>query len=220
MQFFEGDENFSWRVLGVESFVIMLSVLLGFTLNGWRTSQGEQETVEAALRSIAREMRFNKRQLEDKLPYYRAMAAAFDSLESTIDEELILTREVAFERIPGYTGLDVPILRTYRTALATGAFSKMDFELANSISTIYTVQNLYSNIIGKFITATLNDHIEKVGDHETMFGEFEQVGEDLNDAYAELLKALAEERGIAAAEVESTDSTRTEPRQAKGVSAR
>ncbi len=42
MQFFR-DEDFSWRIIAVESVVIMLSVFLAFVLTGWRQSSKQQK---------------------------------------------------------------------------------------------------------------------------------------------------------------------------------
>ena len=157
MQFFN-DEDFSWRVLAVESVVIMLSVLLGFTLNGWRQSASEQETVDAALQSIAAEARQNRNEMKRHLPYYRTMR---DTLRQLAQQRGDSTNLQPSE-IPGYRGVQIPLLRgsAFETARSTGALSNMEFHLADAVSSTYDYQRTYNGYLDKLTGVVVTEGFE------------------------------------------------------------
>ncbi len=206
MQFFEGDENFSWRVLAIESLVIMLSVLLGFMLNGWRTSQGEQETVDAALQSIAAEVRYNKRELEQHLPYYRSMRDTLAYLASVRREDTAIETS----EIPGFRGYDIPVLRpsAFETARSTGVLSDMEFELADALFSTYRIQTLYTGLLEKLTTGFIMGNFETIENWWMVFALMANNGGFAHESYPELLELLSEKYDIEVPEAESADTTR------------
>lgn len=206
MQFFQ-DEHFSWKVLAVEAVVIMLSVVLGFTLNGWREAQGEQATVEAALQGIAEEVQHNQREIRPLTPYYRTMRDTLARLSAERGDEKtpVGIMEVA-KQIPGFGGLKIPMLRAsaFETARSTGAISLMDFELADALYAAYQRQQYYESLIEDLQTELIAGDLETLEDWRRAFTVLANNGVDL---YPDLLKRLSEEHGITEAQADSTRAT-------------
>ncbi len=209
MQFFEGEENFSWRVLGVESFVIMLSVLLGFTLNGWRQSSSELETVEAALRSIAAEVHYNEQRLENLLPYYRAMRDTLQHLLAVKGGDT----PIEIDTLSAFRGWKIPLLRAsaFQTARSTGALSQTDFDFANMVFRLYNIQDFYTEFTDALTKPILMSRFKFVEQWSKAFAGLANNGEGLYRRYNELLNTLREEHGIDVEQNTSADSTRAEP---------
>ncbi len=191
---FESDTNFSWRVLAIESLVIMLSILLGFTLNGWRQSASEQEAIDAALQSIAAEVRQNKQELEEHLPYYRTMRDTLEYLASVRGEETAIETG----EIPGFRGYNIPLLRAsaFQAARSTGTLSDMEFELANTLSSIYYFQSFYTDLIDKLTTGLVMDNFKNVGQWQMVFALMANNGDFPADLYSEMQNTLSEEYEI------------------------
>lgn len=202
MQFFN-DEGFSWRVLAAESVVIMLSVLLGFTLNGWRESASQQETVDAALQSIAAEAQQNIRELEDRQPYYRSLRDTLAHLMAEKGPESPLR----MQEVPGLHTIDLPELRTssFEAVRSTGALSNMDFDLANTISEVYGLHDLYRRGIDQPTNRFLMGEFDTVGDYFRYYAMRINMGKRLPQRYAQLLSEL-EERGVEIAPRAGADS--------------
>ena len=222
MQFFN-DEDFSWRILAVEAVVIMLSVLLGFTLNGWRQSASEQETVDAALQSIAAEVQQNRSEMIRHLPYYRTMRDTLRYLAQQHGDSTIIQRS----DILGFRGIKIPLLRSsaFETARSTGALSNMEFRLADALSSTYDYQRVYNGYIDNLTRIVVTDgfaSFETIRDWSRMFtllynNGVSLMGKNMRGAkeenpritsYPALLDTLSERHGVEVAPLASTDSTR------------
>lgn len=161
MQFFR-DEHFSWKVLLVESFVIMLSVFLAFVLSGWRRTSEEEKTVRKAMKSIAAEVSYNQNRMQMLLPEYKFM-------RDTLFHILKVKGEAApmeLTELPSDKGFTIPVFQSsaFETAQSTGALAAMDFEVAQKIFSAYRYQKLYADLVDQLITGLIMDKFNTVED--------------------------------------------------------
>ena len=126
-------------------------MLLALALNEIRQDYNEQELVNTALNSIEIEIRKNSEFLERRLPYYNSMV---DTLNKLI---VIHGKDKSFlsVSIPGFNGVNPPMLRksSFQTAIATQAFSNIDYNLADQISWVYSFQDTYLKWIYIYLNA-------------------------------------------------------------------
>lgn len=213
MQFFQ-DEHFSWKILAVESVVIMLSVVLGFMLNGWRESRSEQERVQRGLQSIAVEVERNQREIAPLNPQYQAVRDSLQRLASEVGRE---TR-IEPEEIPGFKGWRIPFLRSssFETASSTGVLAAMEYDLADVLNATYRQQRFYNDIVDNITTGLVMNEFDTVEDWLYVYNILGNNAPFPSDrTYDDLLQILAEEHGVRPVSSSSAlrDSARTAPGQ-------
>lgn len=116
----------SWVQLGIESVLVVLSVLLALGLNAWYDHSQEQENVDLALRSIHTELSGTIDLLESRIPHHAALIDTMRSDSLSFQEPISLL-------------LVNPRMEAWQTAQQTGTIALMDYELAERISTTYAL---------------------------------------------------------------------------------
>ncbi len=138
------DKSF-WVKLGVESLLIVFSVLLALALNEYRTSLKEREATEQALHSIQEELKVNKAIVQDwhrihqevlkNVQEYRTQPERFDSL--------VQNGQFKFEYLLNGTLVPSVIRSTaWETTKHVGLIQHFDLTLASSLSYIYDIQRV------------------------------------------------------------------------------
>gem|GEM_PF-1739023 len=185
----------SWPLLGIEVAAIVLGVALGFFVNEWRQGRADRALGEAALRSIAAEMSGNCAQVRRVAPYHARMSAAIDSAAAIHGFGRV-------GRIPGFQGLNPPVLRTgsYDVALATGALAHVPFETADLASQIYSGQALLTRAVDSGFHALIQG---AAGGEDALFASsamslilLGELTRDLSRAYGQLADSPFAERGF------------------------
>lgn len=193
MQFFQ-DEHFSWKILLIESFVIMMSVVLGFYLTGWRQEVAQEKKLDKALESIYSEIQYNQSRMEKLMPYYNVMS---DTLEYLMDKKGGETA-LSLKEIPGFNTFKLPVLQVsaFKTAQANGILSNMDYELARNIFKVYNLQRKYKETINQITQGFISGDFDTVRD---WFNVFEILAGRIylvEIYYPELLKKMQEEYNV------------------------
>jgi hypothetical protein len=145
------------RRLGIESLLIVLSVLLGFAANQWHESRSERDLAAQALESFRTEVRQNLAVVEAVQPLHLAMAkrleaaagqskpgeAAFDALRAEMPAE----------------GISVPSLSNaaWEAATSTGALRFIGYDRAARVSRTYAVQRSSIGAMGQRVEDRLSD---------------------------------------------------------------
>jgi hypothetical protein len=117
-------EKIPWIQLGIESVLVVLSVLLALGLDAWYDHSQEQEKINLALRGIHAELSDTRRLLKDRIPHH---AALIDTMRSD---------SLSFQQ-PISLLLVNPDNEAWQTAQQTGAVALMDYEVAAPISNAY-----------------------------------------------------------------------------------
>ncbi|HEX7090942.1 MAG TPA: hypothetical protein VF192_12450 [Longimicrobiales bacterium] len=127
------------RAVLLESGLIVFSILLALAVDGWRERRGEAQLARRALRSFELEIRQNKRNIEEVLPYHRTLAASVRRADS-----LGRIRNYADwkEQLPEFSGFHPPDLpaTAWQSALAVGALASMGYDTVAALSKLYYYQ--------------------------------------------------------------------------------
>lgn len=129
-----------------ESFLIVISILMALALDEWQEELEIDELVTRSVTSFEREIQQNKARVDDVIPYHAGLLGIFKRLDASNDATTLTQyREVLSGLQP------TRLLSTaWDTAVATGAFSRMDYELVAALSQIYDAQDrlndLYSGV--------------------------------------------------------------------------
>jgi hypothetical protein len=136
----------------LEFCAIVLAILLGFMANDWREGRQKAAVADLALKSLAREMSYNHRQMVTQYAYYRNYVEEFRQIaESGKVEDM--SSLLAYE-LDTWNGAMPPMLRSssYQMMLNTGIMSHLPFEVADSLSVIYNIQSGIDRIEDAYIT--------------------------------------------------------------------
>ena len=133
--------RFSWptwlaRVL-VESFFIMLSILLALAVDNWSESQRHQRLALQSLQVFEREIRQNLAAIEDNIPYH-------SGLRSVVAQAVADPSQAADMRTI-VEGLKPVLLynTAWETAVASAALTHVDVEIISRLSRMYSVQERF-----------------------------------------------------------------------------
>lgn len=134
-----------YGLLLLEVAAIVLAIVLGLMVNEWREGRVRAQTADAALRSIAAEMRYNHAQVAGSYAYYRTI---LEQLEAEAARQQALPEAdrapLLAHRMPGWRGAMPPMLRdsSFRALVATGTMRDLPFDTAETLSLIYNFQSL------------------------------------------------------------------------------
>lgn len=175
-------------LLFIEVVAIFLSLSLAFLISETRQHYSNQAKAQHALTSIYREISINKKFIDDRMPYYQKMADTLRTIMENNGADMSM-REVELDE---FRGLLPPLIRqsSFQMALSTGAFSYIDYKMADHIGTIYSFQNFYKDIIDKYGQAFTNGNLTQVRHYRGFFAELSTVGTELVQNYQYLLSDL------------------------------
>lgn len=117
-------DRIPWVQLGVESMLVVLSVLFALALDAWYDHTQEQERVRRALRGIHAELVENKKSLAFRISHHRPMIDTFT------------TDSLSFQGSISLRLIDINT-QAWETAQQMGAVGLMNYEMASHISSVY-----------------------------------------------------------------------------------
>jgi len=125
--------------LGLESVMIVFSVLLALAASSWADTRREHALIDEARTAFVREIQANRSRLTQVLPYHRALTAAVLHVDSAGG---ISSYADWRRRVPIWSGFSPPDVAAtaWQSALATGALAKLPYRAVAKLSDIYTVQ--------------------------------------------------------------------------------
>lgn len=138
---------------------IMLSVVLGFSLNEWRTGRAEASAAATAQESMARELERNLGQTTRQQDLFRS-----------IDDSLAVLQEEQGPDAPLDPFFGAPRFLfsqgAYEAARASGTLSNMDFEVRELVTTTYFAQDFARELSLLFIDQRMNSgsFLQTIGD--------------------------------------------------------
>lgn len=154
------DKKF-WLKLGVESLLIIFSVLLALALNELRTSRKEAEATELALRSIQEELRAN---LEILAAWQQRHQEILDTLEVLTaqpqPQEFFFDQgRFLFEKTMAGGSFIHQMVRStaWETARTTGTLQHVDPELLRLLTDVYALQGIATSTTLERVLALVFD---------------------------------------------------------------
>ncbi len=131
--------------LAVETFAVILGILIALTINNWSTSREKSEHLRQARAAIHDEVRTNREKLAELRDYYTGFISKAELQPS------FTTLANACQYVDGWHGFQVPIplSSAYETTLATGLLAQMDFAESRRIAELYAQQKWVTDFINR-----------------------------------------------------------------------
>jgi hypothetical protein len=109
---------------------------------GWWEARQENRLGERALVGFEQEIRQNWQSLRDVMPYHVHLRDQFVALSGTGE----IRSFDDLRRVEGFRGVRPAFLTTtaWRTSLATGALTHIDYDLVAALSSLYTLQERFT----------------------------------------------------------------------------
>jgi len=121
-----------------EAALIVLSILLALAVNQWQDARRERRLADQAIASFRQELTANRRRLRELAPYHQHIRDEMLRLDSAH----AVNSFSDLGKVGGFRGFRPAFLleTAWRTAIATGALTHIDYPTANALSTTYTLQ--------------------------------------------------------------------------------
>lgn len=125
-----------------ESLLIVVSILLALALDQWQEDLEIEELVDRSVQSFEQEVRRNKMRVEDVAPYHIGLQEILTRLDEGEGVKSLMEYRNIMEGFQATL-----LLRTaWDTSVATGALSRMDYELVAALSQTYDAQNRFNEL--------------------------------------------------------------------------
>jgi hypothetical protein len=180
-------ESISLAEIAVQTFSVVLGVLLALAIGQWSHDRDERKQVEAALLALRAEMESSRAEI----------AHSFEQIAKADTEMAEMAKSAAFAtprpcaEVPGWHGVVSPLLldSAYQTAIATQTLAHMDFGQAQQISRVYAKQRDFQKYIDHVIDFLLQPgRVMTVDSCRYVLAGEEKINlERLDSAYAEFL---------------------------------
>lgn len=156
------------RSLVLQLLIVAFGVYLGLLGNQWADNRKMQRSLKSGLQSIANEVAFNKNFLTQRRDYYESVVGSLDSLIAKRGAD------APIEDIPGFQGIRPILLRnsSYQLAQATQVLANMDYNLADEISMVYSVQDFQLKGVDKFLDGYIMGQTKDLASFRGMFQNF------------------------------------------------
>lgn len=125
-----------------ESLLIVFSILLALAVDEWREDRQTQKRVDQALESFAGEIQRNREAVARVLPYHERLQGHFRKLARSGTARSIRDM-MSMEGFKGFSPVTFES-SAWRTAVATGVLTNLDFKTASLLSRLYTAQDDYA----------------------------------------------------------------------------
>ncbi len=145
-------ESISLAEIAVQTFSVVLGVLLALAIGEWSRDREERKQVETALKALRAEVEANRAEVTKGLKYIAdtdaEMAAKAKADPPSGPRPCVET--------PGWHGVASPLLldSAYQTAIATQTLAHMDFNQAQQVARVYAKQRefqKYSEYLVSFL---------------------------------------------------------------------
>ena len=152
------NRKFSRQLLDhtIQGILIFASVFVAFWLSEVRENRKNQAIVVNALENIASEMRYNHQQMVRTFNYQYDIFLWLDSIQKTHPR---MIAEINMSQIPGWTGPNLPFLRSsaYQTMLTSGIIKDVPLNIMNDLAIIYNIQSVIERFDDTFITSAIQN---------------------------------------------------------------
>ena len=184
------------RVL-VESFLIVVSILLALGLDQWQEDREIQELVDRSIQSFEIEIQRNKLSIEDVTPFHQGLREVL----TRRNEDGAVDSLAEFRDIMEGFRAAVLLRSAWETAVATGILSRMDYEMVAALSLVYSTQSRFEEIYARGNNAILTSgRLTAEGLHTSVYYAIRFMTEvntaevQLNSMYEAALNVIADHK--------------------------
>jgi len=180
-------ESISLAEIAVQTFSVVLGVLLALAIGQWSHDRDERKQVEAALLALRAEMESSRAEIAHSFEQIaKADAEMAESAKSAV-----YTAPRPCAEVPGWHGVVSPLLldSAYQTAIATQTLAHMDFGQAQQVARVYAKQRDFQKYVDHVIDFLLQPgRVMTVDSCRYVLAGEEKVNlERLDSAYVEFL---------------------------------
>ena len=131
-------ESISLAEIAIQTFSVVLGVLLALAIGEWSRDREERKQVEAALKAMRAEIEANRAEVAGGLKHIAETDAAMAEKEKADPS----AGPRPCNQTPGFSGIAYPLLldSAYQTAIATQTLAHMDFNQAQQVAHVYAKQ--------------------------------------------------------------------------------
>ena len=145
-------ESISLAEIAVQTFSVVLGVLLALAIGEWSREREEHQQVQTALKALRAEIEANRAEVVKGLKYI-ADTDADMAAKAKADPP---SEPRSCTETPGWHGVASPLLldSAYQTAIATQTLAHMDFNQAQQVAVVYAKQRefqKYSDYLISFL---------------------------------------------------------------------
>ncbi len=139
-------ETISLAELGIQTFAVVLGILLALAINSWNESRHQDRTAQLAMQSILDETGINLKMLEQRTRHLENMTTAMKNSPANHDA---MSKKPCYAW-DGFSGLQYPqvIEAAYQTAISTQALAHIPFKQAESVAEVYSSLKLATKLYG------------------------------------------------------------------------
>ena len=182
-------ESVSIAELGVQTFAVVLGILLALAIDDWRKERETRESTAAAMNAVRAELEANREQAGETHERLHALVAALAD-----DEKAGADTQKPCNEYKDWDGIGVPLLldAAYETTIATQVFAHTDFGRAQSIAEAYGLQHIYLDERNRVVDLLLRAQPLPIGFCRGVVDELAHLNDKTETAYA---KAIAAAQG-------------------------
>ncbi|HEY6985742.1 MAG TPA: hypothetical protein VH375_06655 [Rhodanobacteraceae bacterium] len=178
-------EAVSIAELGVQTFAVVLGILLALAIDGWRKDRETGQGVATAMSAIHAELAANAAQI----------SATHDRLHALLDalaaDEKVTAEVKPCNEYEHWNGIGLPVLldAAYQTTIATQALAHTDFSRAQVIAKAYGLQQMYLDERGKVIDVLMRLQPMPAGFCRGVVEELTGLNDSTESAYTHAIEA-------------------------------
>ena len=133
-------EAISIAEVGVQTFAVMLGILLALPIDDWRRNRDTADTVASAMLAVRGELEANRNELTESQHRLHTLVDALDA-----DAKADADARKPCNEYDNWNGIGVPVLldAAYQTTIATQVFAHTDFARAQTIAAAYGEQRIF-----------------------------------------------------------------------------
>jgi hypothetical protein len=182
-------ESVSIAELGVQTFAVVLGILLALAIDDWRKERETRDSSVAAISAVRAELEANSGQIAATDARLHALVDALAA-----DEKVSVGAEKPCNEYKDSDGIGLPVLldAAYQTTIATQVFAHTDFGRAESIAEAYGLQHIYLNERDRVVDMLLRSQPLPIGFCPSVVDELAHLNDNAEAAYA---KAITAARG-------------------------
>lgn len=182
-------ESISLGEIAVQTFAVVLGILLALGIDGWKKDRETRENVADAMRAVNVEIAANRKDLQRQRDHLLAeQSALVAEAKASTDGG----KRACYENT-GWDGIGGPLLldAAYQTAIATQAFSHLEFARSQAIAASYGMQKSYLDYHGRIVDLVLRGTPASEDFCAGLLGELANLAGTVDQAYATALATFA-----------------------------
>lgn len=182
-------ESISLGEIAVQTFAVVLGILLALGIDGWKKDRETHQNVADAMRAVNVEIAANRKDLQRQRDHLIGEQSALAADAKAHNDG---AKRACYENT-GWSGMGGPLLldAAYQTAIATQAFSHLEFSRSQAIAASYGMQKSYLDYHGRIVDLVLRGTPSSEDFCAGLIGELANLAGTVDQAYAKALATLA-----------------------------